>query len=69
MPADITRRGGAEHGIRDGVAQDVGVGMSREAVGERHQDAAEHQRSSLDQTMQIVPGPDAAGPAVVRRDG
>ena len=58
VPADVSRRGGAEHGIRDGMAERVGIGVAREARAVWNRHAAEEQRTSLDETVRIVPEAD-----------
>ena len=59
MLADVAGAGGAEHRIGDGVADDVGIGMAESAPVARNAYAAEKQRPSLDQPVQIVAGADA----------
>ena len=47
----------AEHGVADGVQQDIGVRMPVEPLGVGNVDAAENAFSALDQLMNIVSGP------------
>ena len=59
QPPDVARGRRAEHRIGHRVTHDVGVGMAVEALLEGDGDAAQDQRPSLDQAMQVVAGADA----------
>ena len=59
VPADVAERGRAEHRVGRRVADDVGVGVPEGAERRRDAHAAEDQRPSLDEPVQIVPGADA----------
>ena len=43
QPPDITECGGAEDGIREGMADGIGVGMAEQTQGVGDDDTPEHQ--------------------------
>ena len=61
MDADISEASGAEDRVGDGMADDVRVGMPVGALVERNRDAAENERTSLNQPMKVIPDADAGG--------
>ena len=52
--ADVLLADGAEHGVGDGVAEDVGIGMTLESAIVRNLDAAEDERASFDEAVDVV---------------
>ena len=61
MYADISEASRAEDGVGDGMADDVRVGVAVGALVERNRDAAENERTSLNQPMEVIPDADAGG--------
>ena len=61
MDADISEARRAEDGVGDGMADDVRVGVAVGALLERNRDAAEHERTSLNQPMEVIADADAGG--------
>ena len=54
MVADVPGGNGAEQRIGDGVDEHVGIGVSVETLGMWNLDAAENERATLDQRVDIV---------------
>src|SRR5204863_3206140 len=51
---DIARGGCAEDRIGDGVADDIGIGVATQAALEGNRHTAEHERTAIDDSMQVV---------------
>ena len=56
---DLTKRGCTEESIGDRMAGHIAVGVTEQAVGERDLNGPEPKRTSLDESMEIGPDPDA----------
>ena len=52
--ADVAQRGGAEQGVADGVDEDVGVAMAKQAVSVGDEDASEPQLAPFNELVDIV---------------
>ena len=52
--SDVSRRGGAENRVGDGMTDDVGIGVPERATLGRHGHAAEHERPAFHQPVQVV---------------
>ena len=59
--ADVAERGGTEHGVGDGVADDVGIGMAFEAEFEGDTHAGEDESAIRHEAVQVITGADADG--------
>jgi len=62
VAADVAGTRRAEHGVRNRVTHGVGVRMTRQPAVERDRHAAQYERTSLYEPMQIVSDAGAAGP-------
>ena len=54
MVSDVAEARGAEHGIGDRVADDIGVRVAERTAGRWDRDAAEHERAAVDEPVQVV---------------
>ena len=52
--ADVLLADGAEHGVRDGVAQHIGIGVTLEPAVMRNLDPAKHERASFREAVDVV---------------
>jgi len=58
VPADVAPGHRAEDGVRDRVRQHIGVGVPRQPLLGRDRHAAEDERPSVNQPVQVVPRSD-----------
>ena len=58
MLADIAQPGGAQEGVGDGVADDVGIRVADQAPGMVDPHSAQQERPPLGQAMCVVPDSD-----------
>lgn len=56
---DVAHIGGAEHGVTDGMNEDVGIAMAEESVGVVYLDAAEPEVTAFYEFMDIIAHSDA----------
>src|SRR5450830_320426 len=59
MLADVAQGGGAQHGVDDGVQQDVGVRVAEQAEAVGNGDAADDELAALDEGVAVIAGADA----------
>src|SRR5688572_10192304 len=59
MRADVTECGGAEHGVRNGVTDGIGIRMARQALVEWNGNATEDEWSASGEYVRVVAYSDA----------
>ena len=52
--ADVLLADSAEHGVRDGVAQHIGIGVTFEPAVMRNLDPAKHEGASFREAVDVV---------------